>query len=152
MRALAKTATVAVIALGVALALVVAAVAAIGIMGTRSATEKGNEIADDELTTAIVTGQLARNMDAAYAVGQEAVQATVPAERSQLLGTLYASLLPAVDARLFALEQLHAADPPAEHADIELFGRQWATVRNLLSPADLPTSAPSASAASVRAE
>jgi diguanylate cyclase (GGDEF)-like protein len=151
MRALAKTATVAVIALGVALALVVAAVAAIGIMATRSATEKGNEIAGDELTTAIVTGQLARNMDAAYAVGQEAVQATVPAERSRLLGTLYASLLPAVDARLFALEQLHAADPPAEHADIELFGRQWATVRNLLSPADLPTSAPSASAASVRA-
>ena len=58
-------------------------------------------------------------MDAAYTAGQEAVlRSTAPAERSRLLGSLYTSLLPAVDARLFALEQLHAADPPAEHADI----------------------------------
>ncbi len=95
-------------------------------------------IAGDELTTSIVTGQLGRNMDAAYTAGQQAVLATAPAERSRLLGSLYTSLLPAVDARLFTLEQLHAADPPAEHADIELFGRQWAAVRKLLSPADLP--------------
>jgi diguanylate cyclase (GGDEF)-like protein len=135
--------------LGVALALVVAAVAVIGILGTRAATGRGNEIAGDELTTAIVTGQLARNVDAAYADGQEAAEATVPAERSRFLGTLYASLLPAVDGRLFALDQLHAGDPPAEHADIDLFARQWAAVRNLLSPAHLP--APSASASSVRA-
>jgi diguanylate cyclase (GGDEF)-like protein len=149
MRALAKTAAGALVALGVALALFVAVVAAIGVAGTRSATEQGKEIANDELATAVVTGQLARNMDAAYADGQEAAEATVPAERSRFLGTLYASLLPAVDGRLFALDQLHAADPPAEHADIDLVARQWAAVRNLLGPAHLP--APSASAASVRA-
>jgi diguanylate cyclase (GGDEF)-like protein len=149
MRALAKTATGALVALGIALALVVAVVAAIGIVGTHSATGQGNAIAGDELTTSVVTGQLARSMDAAYADAQEAVRATVPAERSRLVGTLYTHLLPAVDARLFALDQLHAADPPAEHADIELLGRQWAAVRGLLSPANLPSA--SASRASARA-
>ena len=47
--------------------LVVVAVAAIGILGIRSATQQGNVIAGGELTTAVVTGQLARDMDAAYA-------------------------------------------------------------------------------------
>jgi len=124
--------------LGAALALMVVAVAAIGILGTRAATGQGNEIAGDELTTAVVTGQLGRSMDAAYAAGLAAVQASVPAERSRLLGSLYANLLPAVDARLFTLDQLHADDPPAEYADIVRFGRQWAAVRALLSPAGLP--------------
>jgi diguanylate cyclase (GGDEF)-like protein len=147
MRTLARAATSSLAVLGGALALVVAVVAVIGILATRSATAQGNVIAGDELTTAIVTGQLARSMDAAYAAGQQAVLATAPAERSRLLGSLYATLLPAVDARLFTLEQLHAADPPAEHADMELFGRQWAAVRKLLSPADLPaTPATSATA------
>ena len=118
----------------VALALVAVAVAAIGIAGTRSAASQGNEIADDELTTAVVTGQLARDIDAAYAAGQAAVLTTDQAERTRLLGTLYTSLLPAVDARLFALERLHAADPLAEHADIALFIRQWTAVRDRLSP------------------
>jgi diguanylate cyclase (GGDEF)-like protein len=135
MRTLAGAATSSLVALGAALALVVAAVAVIGILGTRAATEQVNAISGDELTTAVVTGQMARSMDAAYAVGQEAVRAA-PAERARLLASLYTSLLPAADARLFALEQLHAADGPAEHADIELFGRQWASVRNLLSAPD----------------
>ncbi len=144
MRTLARAAISSLAALGAALALVAVAVAVIGILATRSATGQGNVIAGDELTTAIVTGQLGRSMDAAYAAGQQAVLATAPAERSRLLGSLYTQLLPAVDARLFMLDQLHAADPPDEHADIELFGRQWAVVRNRLSPANLPSSAPAA--------
>jgi diguanylate cyclase (GGDEF)-like protein len=149
MRTLARAATSSLAVLGAALALVAIVVAVLGIAATRSATEQGNVIAGDELTTAIVTGQLARSMDAAYTAGQEAVLTTAPAERSRLLGSLYASLLPAVDAQLFRLEQLHAADPPAEHADIELFGRRWAAVRNLLSPAHRP--APTALAARLAA-
>jgi diguanylate cyclase (GGDEF)-like protein len=142
MRTLARAATSSLAVLGAALALVTIVVAVIGILATRSATGQGNEIAGDELTTSIVTGQLARSVDAAYAAGRQAVLTTAPAERSRLLGSLYTHLLPAVDARLFALEQLHAADQAAEHADIELFGRQWTAVRNLLSPANL--SAPAA--------
>jgi diguanylate cyclase (GGDEF)-like protein len=96
MRTLARAATSSLIMLGAALALVVAAVAVIGIGGTRAATGQGNEIAGDELATAVVTGQLARSMDAAYAAGLAAVQASVPAERARLLGSLYTTLLPAV--------------------------------------------------------
>src|SRR5580692_1994413 len=120
MRTLARAATSSLVSLCVALALVAAAVAAIGIAGTRSAASQGNAIADDELTTSVVTGQLARDIDAAYAGGQAAVRATDQAERARLLGILYTSLFPSVDARLFALERLHAADPPAEHADMAL--------------------------------
>ena len=134
MRTLAKAATRSLVALCVALALAVVAVAVIGILSTRSAVSLGNTIAGDELTTSIVTAQLARNIDAAYAAGQQAVLTTQPAQRSRVLHSLYTSLLPAVDAELFSLQQLHAGDPPGEHADIELFVRQWTAVRNLLSP------------------
>ena len=144
MRTLARAAAGSLALLCAALALVAVAVAAIGIAGTRSAASQGNVIADDELITAVVTGQLARDIDAAYAAGQAAVLTTDEAERTRLLGTLYTSLLPAVDARLFALERLHAADPPAERADIALFVRQWTAVRDRLSPPALTSGAAAA--------
>src|SRR5260370_39252690 len=137
MRALARAATGSLVTLCVALALAVVAVAVLGILATRSATSLGNTIASDQLTTPIVTGQLARNIDAAYAAGQAAVLATQPAQRSRLLGSLYTSLLPAIDAELFSLQQLHADDPPDEQASCELFLGQWTGVRDLLSSIDL---------------
>ena len=109
-------------------------VAAIGIAGTRSATRLGNEIASDELTTSTATGQLARTMDTAYATGEAAFLAPGSAARSRLLGFLYSSLLPAAGARLYSLERLHAHDPRAERAGIARLVRQWAAVRDLLSP------------------
>jgi GGDEF domain-containing protein len=123
MRTLARAAAGSLALLCAALALVAVAVAVLGIAGTRSAASQGNVIADDELTTAVVTGQLARDLDAAYAAGQAAVLATDEAERARLLGTLYTSLLPAVDARLFALERLHAGSVllsrPAPYSEAE---------------------------------
>ena len=137
MRTLARAATSSLVTLFVALALVVSGMAVGGILSTRSATNLGNAIAGDELTTAIVTNQLARDIDAAYATGERAALATQPAERSRLLGSLYTTLLPAAGAELFSLEQLHAGDPPAELADLALFIRQWTAVRDLLSSYDL---------------
>ena len=98
MRTLAKAATRSLVALCLALALVVVAVAVVGILNTRSAVDQGDAIAGDELTTAIVTGQLARDIDAAYATGEQAALATQPAQRSRLLRSLDTSLLPAIDA------------------------------------------------------
>jgi diguanylate cyclase (GGDEF)-like protein len=137
MRTLARAATRSLAALCVVLALMVVAVAVIGILSTHAATSQGNAIADDELISSTVTGQLARDIDAADTAGQLAIGAAQPAQRAQLLGSLYTSLLPAVDAQLFSLEQLHAGDPPAEHADIGLFVKQWTAVRDLLSPGNL---------------
>ena len=73
-------------------------------------------------------------MDAAYATGEAAFLMSGRVPRSRLLDSLYSSLLPATDARLFTLVRLHAHDPPAEHAGIERLVRQWDAVRDLLSP------------------
>ena len=147
MRTLAKAATSSLVALGTALGLAVVAVAAIGILGIRFAVQQATVIAGDELTTAEVTGQLTRNMDAAYATGEAALRATVPAERSRLLRSLNTSLLPAVDTQLSSLVKLHSGDPRAEYADLELFIRQWTAVRDLLSRATDLTGQPAAALA-----
>jgi diguanylate cyclase (GGDEF)-like protein len=144
---LAKAAASSLVALCAGLVLVVAAVAAIGILGTRSATRLGHEIASDELTTSTVTGQVGQDMDRAYAAGEPAFLASGTGERSRTLSALYTRLLPAADLRLAELEQLHAHDPPAERAGIERFARQWTAVRDLLSPADV-TAYPAAMLAS----
>jgi diguanylate cyclase (GGDEF)-like protein len=112
----------------------VVAIAAVGVLGTRSAADLGNAVSSDELTTSTTTGQLARDMDAAYAAGEAAFLAPGTAQRSRLLGSLYTSLLPAADAQLATLARLHAGDPPAEHAEFERFTEQWIAVRDLLSP------------------
>ena len=134
MRTLARVAVSSLIILGLGLAIVVVCVAAIGIVGTRSATELGNEIAGDELTTSTTTSQLARTMDSAYAIGETAFLVPGRAERSRMLGVLYSKRLPAAEAQLYSLERLHAGDPPAERAGIELLAQQWLAVRDLLSP------------------
>ena len=118
----------------IGLAFVVVCVTAIGIEGTRSATRLGNEIASDELNTSTATGQLARTMDSAYATGEAAFLAPGHGERSRLLGFLCSNRLPAADDQLHSLKRLHVGDPPAELADIDRLGRQWAAVRDLLSP------------------
>ena len=121
-------------ALCVGLSIVVVAVAAIGIEGARWSTGLGKNIASNELATSTETGELARNIDTADVTGEEALLTASPALRSHLLGWLYTTLLPATDAQMSAVRQLHAKDPSAEHADIERLLRQWLVVRDLLSP------------------
>jgi diguanylate cyclase (GGDEF)-like protein len=141
----AKAATVSLIALFGTL--LVAAVAVIGVLGIRSATQAGKVVAGDELDTAVATNQLAREMDAAYASGEAALRTPDPATRTRVLGTLDTSLLPGIDAQLSSLRQLHVGDPPAELADLAQFIRQWTAVRDLLSAPGLTAQPPAASAA-----
>jgi diguanylate cyclase (GGDEF)-like protein len=150
-RTLARAAASSLVILCIGLALVVVCVAAIGIVGTHSATRLGNETASDELTTSTATGQLARTMDSAYASGEAAFLAPGRADRSRLLGFLYTSRLPAADSQLHSLERLHAADPPAERAGIERLVRQWAVVRDLLSPTSVAAHPDAALAAQLAA-
>ena len=129
--------------------LLVVAVATIGILGIRSATYQGKVIAGGELDTAVATNQLAREIDAAYGIGEGALRTADQATRTRLLGTLDTSLLPGIDAQLSSLQQLHAGDgtPPAERADLELLIRQWAAVRDLLTAPGLTAQPPAALAA-----
>ena len=139
MPTLAKVATRSIATLCVALSVAVIAVAAIGIFGANSSTTLGKQIAGDELATSTATGELARDMDTAYATGLEAFLTSSPALRAQLLGWLYTTLLPNTDAQMATFQRLHATDPPAEHADVERFVGQWMTVRSLLSPTNVAT-------------
>ncbi len=134
---LARAAAGALGSLFLGLTLVVVAIAAIGVLGTRASTRLGITTASDELTTSAATGKLAQDMDAAYATGEATFLASTPARQSQLLGSLYTAILPATDTQLAYFDQLHAGDPPAEHADIEQFASEWAAVRDLLSPTDV---------------
>jgi diguanylate cyclase (GGDEF)-like protein len=136
-RNLARIATSSLVALCVGLSIVVVAVAAIGVEGARWSTGLGKEIAGNELATSTETGELARDMDTADATGEEAFLTASPALRSHLLGSLYTTLLPATDAQMSTVVQLHAKDAPAEHADIERLQRQWVGIRDLLSPSSV---------------
>ena len=98
MRTLARAATRALATLCIAFSVAVIAVAAIGVFGAGSSTTLGKEISSDELATSTATGELARDMDNAYAAGEEAFLTANPALRSRLLGSLYTTLLPATDA------------------------------------------------------
>jgi diguanylate cyclase (GGDEF)-like protein len=138
-RNLARIATSSLVALCVGLSLVVVAVAAIGILSAHASTILGKQVASDELATSTATGELARNMDTAYATGEEAFLTANPAVRSHLLGYLYTTLLPATDDELTNLVRLHANDPPVERSDIQRFVRQWLAVRDELSPTSVAT-------------
>jgi diguanylate cyclase (GGDEF)-like protein len=150
MRMLARVATSSLWLLCAGLILAVAAEVAISIVGIQASTRLENSIASDELTTSTATGQLAQDMDAAYTAGREAFAAG-PVQRARLFGSLYAHLLPAADSQLSYLAELHAGDPPAEQATFGRFARQWAAVRDLLSPASITAAHPATQAAQLTA-
>jgi len=133
-RNLARIATSSLVTLCIGLSLVLVGVGAIGILGARSSTDLGKQIASNELATSTATGELARNMDTAYATGEEALLTANLVIRTRLLNWMYTTLLPTTDDEVTDLVRLHAADPPAELADIRRFVRQWLAVRDLLSP------------------
>jgi hypothetical protein len=85
-RTLARIATSSLVALCAGLTLVVVVAAAISILGTNWSTMLGKQISSNELYTSTATGELARNMDAAYVTSEEAFLAAEPAQRSYLLG------------------------------------------------------------------
>ena len=139
MRNLARVATSSLVAVCVGLSIVVVAVTAIGILGARSSTSLGKQIASNELATSTATGELARNMDTAYVTGEEALLTPSVPTRTHLLNWLYTTELPTTDDEVTNLVRLHANDPPAEQADIRTFVRQWLTVRDVLSPTSVAT-------------
>jgi hypothetical protein len=110
-KTLARAATNALGALCLGLVIVAIGIAGLGIAGTHVSTRIGNDTSNDELTTSTATGELAREMDTAYATGEEALLAVGQEQRSRLFGSLYNSILPTTDAQLAYLERLQQAIP-----------------------------------------
>ncbi len=141
-RNLARAAVSSLAALCIGLSLVVVAITAIGLVGTNSTANAGKDVTSDNLAAETATGRLSRDIDTAYADGERAFLAPAAAQRGQLLDLVDTSILPATDAQLTVVEQFHAADPAAERADIALFARQWNTVRDILSAAEVTAQPP----------
>jgi diguanylate cyclase (GGDEF)-like protein len=114
-------------------ALFVSAVGLIGIVGVRSATQSGDAIATDELTTSTMTAQLDRSMDLVYSTAEQAVLTQDASQRVVLTRSLYSQLIPQVDVLLTKLQAFHAGDQSKELHDFQLFADQWRALRNLLS-------------------
>ena len=112
---------------------VAALIGFVGMVGVRSATDTGRSIASDELTSAVVTARFGTDAQAALATGQRLALSTGAAVRTQLSDALATQQIPGVDADLAALERIHAADGPAEWAEIVLLAKQWLAVRNQLT-------------------
>lgn len=116
-------------------ALTFALLGVLGVLGDRSATNGGNEVTEDELTTALTTAHVGHSMDMAYATGEEALLAPAGRLRAGLVVALRATLVPRVGLELANLERLHATDPQAEWDGILTFAHQWGAVTDLLARA-----------------
>jgi diguanylate cyclase (GGDEF)-like protein len=134
MRNLSQRATAALVGICLFFAVIVVGVGVTGVIGVRAATHTGKSVTDDELDTSTATAQVGRSMDMAYAAGEEALLTVSPEQRSTLAADLYSQLVPTADRQLADLRRLHAADPPGELADVNLFAAQWTTVRGRLNP------------------
>ena len=111
-----------------------AVIGGIGMLGVNSAIHAGNRLASDELQTTTITAQLDRDTGAVYAAGQALALTANPARRAQLATALYDQQIPAVEADLASLSQIHRDDSAAEKAGITELITEWAQVRNLLNP------------------
>jgi diguanylate cyclase (GGDEF)-like protein len=110
-------------------------IGAVGIVAVGSATSTGNDITSDELATATITAQFGQQLDVVYSTAQALALSPSPTDRADLATTLYDEQIPAAETALSALQRIHADDGPAELAGVTTLTDQWATLRNLLSPA-----------------
>jgi diguanylate cyclase (GGDEF)-like protein len=133
MRSLSQRISVPLVCASVLVALTFALLGILGTLGDRSATNAGNDITEDELTTALTTAQVGHSMDLAYATGEEVLLAPAGRLRAGLVVALSTTLVPRVGLELANLERLHATDPPAEWDGILTFAHQWGVVSNLLA-------------------
>src|SRR5262249_1125083 len=99
------------------LAAAAATIGGVGILGVRDANRVGDRVARDELAPPTVTARLAHDIDTAYASGQVLLLGQVAA-RDALVERLDDEQIPAVEADLAEVRQIHAGDDAAELAGI----------------------------------
>ncbi len=151
MRNLSRRVIAALVAICVLFALFVAGIGLVGMLGVRSATDSGNQIITDEMTTLTMTAQLGRSMDLVYSTAERALLTGDTDQQTELIDQMYSQLIPQVDGQLANLLSRHADDPSAEVSDIGHFAQQWRTVRKLLATAHVPGSSSVAFAARLTA-
>jgi diguanylate cyclase (GGDEF)-like protein len=114
-------------------ALAAVLVAGLGVLGVRAAASTGRSLAGDELATATLTAGLTHQVDSVYATALTTSLAASPTARAAGAHDLYDRRIPAVEARLRDLEQIHRGDPADERADVARLVDQWSVMRAALN-------------------
>jgi diguanylate cyclase (GGDEF)-like protein len=133
MRSVSQRAVTGLVYVCVFFGVVTAGIGVVGAIGVDSTTDVGDSIVSDELATATATAVTTRAIDAVNTAGERVLLSASPASVSGSLA-LYEQLIPAADAQLTTLQQLHADDGPAELAGINQLATQWTAVRAALNP------------------
>lgn len=135
MRSLWQRGTTALLVTCVLFVLMVATVGAVGILGIRSTTATANDIARDELATAVATAQVGRQLDVAHATAEALLRASDPVVRNRLSDRLYNVAVPALEVGIEDFVELHAGDGARELTTINRFVTNWHEFRAVLNRA-----------------
>jgi diguanylate cyclase (GGDEF)-like protein len=134
MRNLSKRAMLGLVSICAFFAVLTITVGVVGVLAVRSTAADSGTIVSDQLTTTSATSRVSRAMDSAHLQGGELFEARDPAQAASEQRNLFDRTLPQVESALVVLEQLHASDSAAEHADLQEFADEWTAVRDLLTP------------------
>ena len=124
--------TAAILGVGALFALATVLMCAVGLAGVRSTAATGQAIVQDELTQAAQNGDVGRVMSMAFTTSQSLMLSADATERAKLSTALYEQMIPDVQDALSGLQATHAADSPADLAQITALVTQWSTLRQLL--------------------
>jgi len=104
------------------------AVSVLGLRGLQDVQRANNQVFTDNLLTAEATSQLAIDLGGAERIGLEITAITGAKEVDELRVQLDQLAVPKVNADIARLLLLHAADPPAELAQLERIPVAWKAV------------------------
>jgi diguanylate cyclase (GGDEF)-like protein len=125
----------------VGLCVLVAAVVAIAVLGVAglSAVDRANrKVSDDYLRTSQDTSLVGTDLAHVEVLSLEVIEAPNDRTAERRRAELDQTAIPETVASIVALVRIHAADPPAEHAQIERIPAAWRALRPLVQRAALP--------------
>jgi diguanylate cyclase (GGDEF)-like protein len=120
------------IALGVLL-LALAAMVGVGLHGLAAVEHANDQVVSDNLLTAEATSRVASDLARAEALSLEISGGGDASASDQLRIELDQAIIPQVDASIAALLRIHAADPPAEQAQVERIPAGWHEFASVLA-------------------
>jgi diguanylate cyclase (GGDEF)-like protein len=103
------------------------AVGVLGLRGLRDVQHANDQVFADNLVTAEATSRLALDLADAQRVGLELTASNNAAEIDRLRAELDLIAVPQVDSDIARFLRLHAADPPAERAELQRIPSGWRT-------------------------
>jgi diguanylate cyclase (GGDEF)-like protein len=102
-----------------------AAVAALGLLGLRAVERANEQVFSDNFRTTEANGQLVASLDGAIRLSLEVLSSSGSGETERLRARLRSLAIPRAQADIDYLLRLHADDPPSELRQIEQIPKRW---------------------------